>query len=195
MPSKVEFLKSVYRLEDLPPVLENRKEIVFVGRSNVGKSSLLNYLAGQSIARVSKTPGRTRSINYFKWDGEGFKVYLVDLPGYGFARGDRREVENWKRLIEGYFKERYDNIGLVLLLVDAKVGPTADDKTMIEWLEYLGLPYAVVLTKTDKAKQKEISKTLKTLKELGVKRIVQTSSKDRKGKEGVLRVIKEHLSG
>jgi GTP-binding protein len=195
MPSKVEFLKSVYRLEDLPPVLENRKEIVFVGRSNVGKSSLLNYLAGQSVARVSKTPGRTRSINYFKWDGEGFKVYLVDLPGYGFARGDRREVENWKRLIEGYFKERYDNIGLVLLLVDAKVGPTADDKTMIEWLEYLGLPYAVVLTKTDKAKQKEISKTLKTLKELGVKRIVQISSKDRKGKEGVLRVIKEHLSG
>ncbi len=173
--------------------MENRREIVFVGRSNVGKSSLLNYLTGRDVARVSKTPGRTRAINYFKWDGEGFKVYLVDLPGYGFARGDRREVENWKKLIEDYFHQRRDNIALVLVLVDAKVGPTPDDAAMVEWLEYLGLPYAVVLTKTDKAKQKEISQTLKKLKELGVKKVVQTSSKDRRGKEGILRAIKEAL--
>ena len=94
----VEFLKSVYRLEDLPRTNEPRKEIVFVGRSNVGKSSLLNYLTGRDIAKVGKTPGRTRAINYFKWDFEGIKAFLVDLPGYGFARGDKREVENWKRL-------------------------------------------------------------------------------------------------
>jgi GTP-binding protein len=193
MAGRVEFLKSVFKTEDLPPVLENRREIVFVGRSNVGKSSLLNYLTGRDVARVSKTPGRTRAINYFKWDGEGFKVYLVDLPGYGFARGDRREVENWKKLIEDYFHQRRDNIALVLVLVDAKVGPTPDDAAMVEWLEYLGLPYAVVLTKTDKAKQKEISQTLKKLKELGVKKVVQTSSKDRRGKEGILRAIKEAL--
>jgi GTP-binding protein len=193
MAGKVEFVKSVFKTEDLPPVLENRREIVFVGRSNVGKSSLLNYLTGRNVARVSKTPGRTRAINYFKWDGEGFKVYLVDLPGYGFARGDRREVENWKKLIEDYFHQRRDNIALVLVLVDAKVGPTPDDADMVEWLEYLGIPYAVVLTKTDKAKQKEISQTLKKLKELGVEKIVQTSSKDKRGKEGVLRVIKESL--
>jgi len=193
MAGKVEFVKSVFKTEDLPPVLENRREIVFVGRSNVGKSSLLNYLTGRNVARVSKTPGRTRAINYFKWDGEGFKVYLVDLPGYGFARGDRREVENWKKLIEDYFHQRRDNIALVLVLVDAKVGPTPDDAAMVEWLEYLGIPYALVLTKTDKAKQKEISQTLKKLKELGVEKIVQTSSKDKRGKEGVLRVIKESL--
>jgi len=192
--AKVEFLKSVYKIEDLPPILENRKEIVFVGRSNVGKSSLLNYLTGRDIARVSKTPGRTRALNYFKWDTDRFKVYLVDLPGYGFARGDKKEVENWKRLIEDYFHHRGDNIGLVLVLVDAKVGPTDDDVAMIEWLNYLGIPYAVVLTKTDKAKQKEIAKTKKALKELGVDRIVQTSSKDKRGKEQLMKVIGEALS-
>ncbi|HIC08951.1 MAG TPA: YihA family ribosome biogenesis GTP-binding protein, partial [Aquificales bacterium] len=189
----VEFLKSVYRLEDLPRTNEPRKEIVFVGRSNVGKSSLLNYLTGRDIAKVGKTPGRTRAINYFKWDFEGIKAFLVDLPGYGFARGDKREVENWKRLIEGYFHEKKDDIGLVLVLVDAKVGPTKDDIAMLEWLEYLGIPYAVVLTKEDKAKQKELNQTLKKLKELGVKNVIKTSSKERKGKEQLLKVIYSYL--
>ena len=191
----VEFLKSVYRLEDLPQTNEPRRDIVFVGRSNVGKSSLLNYLTGRDIAKVGKTPGRTRSINYFKWDFEGVKAFLVDLPGYGFARGDRREVENWKRLIEGYFRQKAENIALVLVLIDAKVGPTRDDVAMLEWLEYLGIPYAVVLTKTDKAKQKEISQTVKKLKELGVKGVVKTSARERKGKEQLLKVILSHLKG
>ncbi len=186
-------MKSVYRLEDLPRTNEPRKEIVFVGRSNVGKSSLLNYLTGRDIAKVGKTPGRTRAINYFKWDFEGIKAFLVDLPGYGFARGDKREVENWKRLIEGYFHEKKDDIGLVLVLVDAKVGPTKDDIAMLEWLEYLGIPYAVVLTKEDKAKQKELNQTLKKLKELGVKNVIKTSSKERKGKEQLLKVIYSYL--
>lgn len=189
----VEFLKSVYRLEDLPETNEPRKDIVFVGRSNVGKSSLLNFLTGRNIAKVGKTPGRTRSINYFKWDFEGVKAFLVDLPGYGFARGDRKEIENWKRLIEGYFKNRSSDIGLVLVLVDAKVGPTKDDALMLEWLQYLGIPYAVVLTKTDKAKQKEISQSVKKLKELGVKEVVKTSARERKGKEQLLKVILSHL--
>jgi GTP-binding protein len=145
----VQFLKSVLKKDDLPKDNENRKEIVFVGRSNVGKSSLLNYLTGRNIAKVGKTPGRTRAINYFIWDFDGFKTYLVDLPGYGFARGDKKEIENWKRLIETYFRERKDRIALVLLLVDAKVGPTEQDIQMMDWLEYLGIPYTVVLTKTD----------------------------------------------
>ncbi len=189
----VEFLKSVYRLEDLPKVNEPRKEIVFVGRSNVGKSSLLNYLTGRDIAKVGKTPGRTRAINYFKWDFEGIKAFLVDLPGYGFARGDKKEIENWKKLIEGYFYKRKDDIGLVLVLVDSKVGPTRDDIAMLEWLEYLGIPYAVVLTKEDKAKQKELNQTLKKLKDLGVKNVIKTSSKEKKGKEQLLKVIYSHL--
>ncbi|MEO2153662.1 MAG: ribosome biogenesis GTP-binding protein YihA/YsxC [Aquificota bacterium] len=189
----VKFLKSVYKIEDLPPIEENRKEIVFVGRSNVGKSSLLNYLTNSSIAKVGKTPGRTRAINYFKWDFEKNKVYLVDLPGYGFARGDRKEIENWKRLMEDYFTTRRDNIALVLVLVDAKVGPTEQDFQMMEWLRYLGIPYAVVLTKTDKANQKDIGQTLKKLREFGVAEVVQTSSKDRKGKQQLLKVINQHL--
>lgn len=188
---RVEFLKSVYRLEDLP--FEDRKEVVFVGRSNVGKSSLLNYLTGRNIARVSKTPGRTRAINFFKWEDNGLKAYLVDLPGYGFARGDKREIENWKRLIEGYFHQRKGNIALVLVLVDAKVGPTKDDIAMFQWLDYLKIPYTVVLTKTDKATQKEISATIKKLKELGINSVVQTSSKEERGKDKLLKVIFENL--
>ena len=191
----VEFVKSVFKLEDLPPVVENRRDIVFVGRSNVGKSSLLNYLTGRNIAKVGKTPGRTRSINYFKWNFEGVKAYLVDLPGYGFARGDKKEVENWKRLIEGYFHKKGRDIALVLVLVDAKVGPTRDDVAMLEWLDYLGIPYVVVLTKTDKASQSEIAKTLKKLKELGVEEVVQTSSKEKRGKDKLLKVILSHLKG
>jgi len=189
----VEFVKSVFRLEDLPKG-EPRKEIVLVGRSNVGKSSLLNFLTGRNIAKVGKTPGKTRAINYFKWDFDNrIKAYLVDLPGYGFARGDKREVENWKKLIEGYFHRRKDNIGLVLVLVDAKVGPTEDDIAMIEWLQYLGIPYAVVLTKTDRASQKELVQTERKLKELGVERLIRTSSKERKGKDQLLKGIAEHI--
>ncbi len=195
MPSRVEFLKSVYKPEDLPPVLENRKEIVFVGRSNVGKSSLLNFLTGKNVARVSKTPGRTRAINYFKWDFENFKVYLVDLPGYGFAVGNRKEVENWRELIETYFNLRRENIALVLLLVDAKVGPTRWDELTVEWLRYLKIPFAVVLTKTDKAKQKELGQTLKRLKRLGITKVVKTSTKEGRGKEEVLRAITSALGG
>jgi GTP-binding protein len=190
----VQFLKSVLKKDDLPKDNENRKEIVFVGRSNVGKSSLLNYLTGRNIAKVGKTPGRTRAINYFIWNFDGFKTYLVDLPGYGFARGDKKEIENWKRLIETYFRERKDRIALVLLLVDAKVGPTEQDIQMMEWLGYLEIPYTVVLTKTDKATQKEISQTLKKLKELGIEAAIQTSVKERRGKEKLLKVIKAVLS-
>jgi GTP-binding protein len=190
----VQFLKSVLKKDDLPKDNENRKEIVFVGRSNVGKSSLLNYLTGRNIAKVGKTPGRTRAINYFIWDFDGFKTYLVDLPGYGFARGDKKEIENWKRLIETYFRERKDRIALVLLLVDAKVGPTEQDIQMMDWLEYLEIPYTVVLTKTDKATQREIAQTLKKLKELGIEAAIQTSVKERRGKEKLLKVIKAVLS-
>ena len=191
----VQFLKSVLKKEDLPKDNENRREIVFVGRSNVGKSSLLNYLTGRNIAKVGKTPGRTRAINYFKWDFEGFKTYLVDLPGYGFARGNKREVENWKKLIETYFNERKNRIALVLLLIDAKVGPTERDLQMMEWLEYLGIPYAVVLTKSDKATQRELSQTLKKLKELGVEAVIQTSVKEKRGKDKLLKVLKAVLEG
>ncbi|HID79111.1 MAG TPA: YihA family ribosome biogenesis GTP-binding protein [Aquifex aeolicus] len=192
---KVEFVKSVYRLEDLPKTNEPRREVVFVGRSNVGKSSLLNMLVGRNIARVGRTPGRTRSINYFRWDFEGLKAFLVDLPGYGFAKGDRKEIENWKKLIEGYFRLKAGDIGLVLVLIDAKVGPTEDDKALLSWLKYLNVPFEVVLTKTDKATQKELAQTKKKLKALGINPAVRTSAKEGQGKEKLLKVIAQALRG
>jgi len=192
MGQKVEFIKSVVNLKDLPK--EDYKEIVFVGRSNVGKSSLLNYLVGRNIARVGKTPGRTRAINFFLWNVENKKLFLVDLPGYGFARGKKDEVEYWKKLIEGYFRKNRKKIGLVFLLVDSKVGPTELDYQMINWLSSLGLPYVVLLTKIDKANQKELNNTLKKLQEVGVVYVIKTSAKDRKGKEEIFKVLKDfHL--
>ncbi|RTZ70317.1 MAG: YihA family ribosome biogenesis GTP-binding protein [Aquificaceae bacterium] len=192
---RVEFVKSVYRLEDLPETNEPRRDIVFVGRSNVGKSSLLNMLVGRNIARVGKTPGRTRSINYFRWDFEGLRAFLVDLPGYGFAKGDRREIENWKKLIEGYFRLKAGDIALVLVLIDAKVGPMENDKALLRWLKYLKIPFEVVLTKTDKATQKELAQTEKKLKALGVTSAVRTSAKEGQGKEKLLKVIAQALRG
>lgn len=177
---KVSFVKSAVR--DFPP--EDKPEVVFVGRSNVGKSSLINMLVGRSIARVSKEPGRTRLINYFLLEEE---VYLVDVPGYGFARVPKEEQERWKKMMERYFQKRKDNIKQVFLLVDSVVGPQKTDIQMIEWLEYLGIPFTVVLTKMDKAKQKELSRTLKEVKKLvGDGAIVLSSAREGRGKKEIL---------
>ncbi len=177
---KVEFIKST--IKDFPA--PDRPEVVFVGRSNVGKSSLINFLTGRKIARVSKEPGRTRTINYFLLED---KVYLVDVPGYGFARVPKREQERWKNMMENYFKQRKSNIKHLFLLVDSVTGPQSLDMRMIEWLEYIGVPFSVVLTKVDKASQKELSRTLKEVKKLvGEGAIVLTSSKEGKGKKELL---------
>jgi GTP-binding protein len=185
---RVEFLGS-YR-EDLPK--DHFKEVVFVGRSNVGKSSLINMLVGEPVARVSKEPGRTRSINVFLLEGH---IKLVDVPGYGFAKVSKAERESWKRLIESYFRERRQNIRCVFVLIDSKVGPTDLDKLMIEWLRHMHIPYKVILTKTDKASQKELSKSLELLKVLGVNEVIITSAKEGKGKKELYRSILEVVEG
>ena len=177
---KVRFLKSTEK--DFPP--PDLPEVVFVGRSNVGKSSLINMITGRNIARVSKEPGRTRMINYFLLDES---VYLVDVPGYGFARVPKREQERWRRMMESYFKERKENIKMVFLLIDSVVGVQTLDEKMIEWLEFFGIPYTVVLTKTDKASQKEISKTLKQVRNfVGEQAIILSSAKEGRGKREIL---------
>ncbi|NPB07218.1 MAG: YihA family ribosome biogenesis GTP-binding protein [Aquificae bacterium] len=180
---KVKFLGSFY--DELPP--PDYPEAVFVGRSNVGKSSLLNMLAGARVARVSKTPGRTRALNYFLLNDE---LYLVDAPGYGFARVPREELERWKELMERYFAERKDNLKTAFLLVDAKTGPTALDEQTMDWFEYYGIPYVVVLTKTDKASQKELASTLKKLRQrVGEGAIVLTSAKEGRGRKELLALL------
>jgi len=124
-------------------------EVAFVGRSNVGKSSLLNALCFQkSLAKTSKTPGRTRLINIFQ---TGADRWIVDLPGYGFALGPAKERETWQAMIEGYLTGR-KSLRMVFVLVDAEVGPTKLDHQMVEWLRSVDLSYRIVATKADQVK-------------------------------------------
>lgn len=122
-------------------------QIALSGRSNVGKSSLLNRLLGfKKLARVSSEPGKTITVNFYRVDN---RFYLVDLPGYGFARRSPEEQRRFAQLADRYFQEN-DAIKLVLQLIDLKVGPTADDLTMIDFLRRSGIPFAVAATKCDK---------------------------------------------
>jgi GTP-binding protein len=129
----------------LPPCAA---EAAFIGRSNVGKSSLLNALCRRDVAKVSNQPGRTRAINVFTL---GQERWLVDLPGYGFAVGPEAERAGWGPMIEGYLKGR-PSLRMIFTLIDAKVGPTKLDVQMVEWLEASGLPWRPVATKADQVK-------------------------------------------
>jgi GTP-binding protein len=136
-----------------PPESGGLPEVAFLGRSNVGKSSLLNALVGQEgLAHTSSTPGRTQGINFYRVDE---KMYFVDLPGYGFAKVSQKQREAWKQLIDAYLLHR-TNLKLALLLIDARRGWMEADLQLKDWLEHYGRPYLVVATKTDKLKsQKE----------------------------------------
>jgi len=150
---KVEFLKSVYDLKDLPP--PKLPEIAFLGRSNVGKSSLINaFLNRKSVARVSSTPGFTKAINYFTVD---FKFFLVDLPGYGFAKVPPKLKLKWKNLIEGYLKAVRD-FRLLILIFDIRRKPDELDAGLIEFVKFIGKPFCVVLNKIDVLSKSELKK-------------------------------------
>ena len=125
-------------------------QIALSGRSNVGKSSLVNTILGRkALARVSSAPGKTITVNFYDIDG---KMFLVDLPGYGFAKRPPAEKEKWSALTDGYFtrNQNIDRVALVLQLIDLKVGPTADDVMMLRYLTDAELPFAVIATKADK---------------------------------------------
>ena len=141
------FIMSVARLEDLPP--DKLPEIAFAGRSNVGKSSLVNALTGRrTLARTSNTPGRTRLLNFFDLGG---RLMLVDLPGYGYAKVSKSEVDKWVELIRLYLRGR---VGLrrLCLLIDARHGIKPSDREMMDLLEEAAVAYQIVLTKADKVK-------------------------------------------
>ena len=137
-----------------------RPEIALSGRSNVGKSSLINtLLSRKSLARVSSAPGKTITINYYDVDG---KLFIVDLPGYGYAKRSMESKRSWSSLTEDYFLRNpsSDSIKLVLQLIDIRVGPTDDDIMMINWLIDNAVPFKVVATKTDKLSKAQLSAAL-----------------------------------
>lgn len=147
--NKAEFDKAFGISQQLP--LSDKPEITFAGRSNVGKSSLLNKLFNRkNLARVSSVPGKTVTINFYNVDNQRF----VDLPGYGYAKISKQERDRFGELMEGYFQSGR-KINLVVQLIDMRHKPTADDYSMISFLEQMRIPFIVVLTKADKLKKKE----------------------------------------
>ena len=148
------FVKGVVRIADLPN--DGTPEIAFAGRSNVGKSSLINALTGRtSLARVSVTPGRTRELNFFTL-GKDAALYLVDMPGYGYAKASKAQVKGWTRLIGEYLKGRRE-LKRVFLLIDARHGIKPNDEETMKLLDEAAVSYQAVLTKADKPKASELA--------------------------------------
>ena len=167
-------------------------QIAFSGRSNVGKSSLINCLLGRkNLARVSGEPGKTITVNFYDLDG---KLYLVDLPGYGYAKRSPEEKKRWSALTDGYFTSN-PNIGalkLVIQLIDSRTGPTADDRDMLRYLTETGLPHIVAATKADKLNATETGKFLSGMGEdpLTAKiPLVLCSSKSGLGRDALWKAI------
>jgi GTP-binding protein len=158
-------------------------EYVFIGRSNVGKSSLINTLTGQkNLAKTSSTPGKTQSINYFSVDE---KYYIVDMPGYGYAKISKDQKAYWKVMIEKYFQSN-NNIIMNYVLVDSRYDIMESDLMMIDYLRLLELPVTIILTKTDKISGNEIQKRIKVIKSSiddfsYLSAIIPTSSENKKG--------------
>ena len=172
-------------------------EFAFAGRSNVGKSSLINkMLLRKTLARVSQTPGKTVTINFYNVDNT---IFLVDLPGYGYAKRSREEIENWGSMIEDYFNSR-KQLKRVILLVDSRHAPTTDDKMMLEWIRASRPDDGVIViaTKTDKLKKRELKDNLEMLEkelELGEDDIlVPFSTKNEEGRITVWDMINMMIS-
>ena len=157
---KAEFLTSVTNMEKVPQ--DGLPQIVFSGKSNVGKSSVINrVLNRKNFARVGETPGKTVHINFFRIDG---KAYFVDLPGYGYAKVPKAEKERWGKLMEQYFSDP-ERISLGILIVDARHKPTADDVTMCAYFQSSGRPFVVVANKLDKLKKSELEPNMALIRQ------------------------------
>ena len=185
------FVRSAARPEDFPR--DALPQIAFAGRSNVGKSSVINRLLNRkNFARVGAAPGKTTHINYFRIDDA---FYLVDLPGYGYAKVSKAERDRWGRLMELWFADN-ELMTLGIMIVDARHKPTADDCTMAEWFKASGRPFAVVANKLDKLKKSEIEPNLarirETLELADDVKLIPFSAEKGDGRQELLGLISDH---
>ncbi|BAI81298.1 GTP-binding protein [Deferribacter desulfuricans SSM1] len=189
---KAEYIKSAVYEKDYPDT--DLPEIAFVGRSNVGKSSMINTLVNRKkLVKVSQKPGKTRTINFFNINDE---LIFVDLPGYGYAKVSKKDRELWKVMIETYLTKR-SQLKAVVLIIDIRVGPTNDDKLMYEWFMAYNVPTIVAFTKCDKLSNNKIQKQLAIIKKEfgdGLGDYVLFSSVTRRGKDELWGIIKEKAS-
>ena len=188
---RVEFVTSAANPADFRR--DGKPQIAFAGKSNVGKSSVINrVLQRKNFARVGDSPGKTIHVNYFLIDE---RAYLVDLPGYGYAKVSRSEKERWARLMERYFQEP-DLITLGVMLVDARHKPTANDVIMADFFQQSGRPFVVVANKLDKCKKSEIEGNLACIREtLGLPEdctVIPFSAEKGTGRDELVRVILDY---
>lgn len=173
-----QFIKSAVFAEDYPPM--DLPEIAIVGRSNAGKSSLINCLAGNKIAKVSGTPGKTRLLNFFR---KGEKYTLVDMPGYGFAARSNEEVGQWQKMIEDYFQYRQGLLGMILVM-DIRRNWSPEEEMMKKFVNSRNRPLLIALTKSDKLSRNEIIKSVNAIrKQSGIFAVFPISSLKRTGYE------------
>ncbi len=183
----VRLVKTVYTDRDEFPD-SKRGDVAFVGRSNVGKSTLLNILFGKKLAHVSKKPGKTRSINFYLVNSS---FYMVDLPGYGYAKVSKSERLRWERLVSRYFKER-ENLKMLFILVDGRHELQKTDREFLEWIRDYEVPFVIVMTKMDKVKKNERKKKVEDMKrelmKYGEYTVIPYSSVTKDGVEEILKI-------
>lgn len=180
---KAEFVKSAAGATDF--VRDGRAQLAFAGRSNVGKSSVINRLLNRkNFARVGATPGKTVHVNYFLVDG----VWLVDLPGYGYAKVSQSEKDRWGRLMESFFRSGLITAGV--LIVDARHAPSRDDVTMLQWFRSSGCPLVVVANKLDKVKKSQREECMALIRDTlaltGKDTLIPFSAEDGTGRDALL---------
>lgn len=188
------FLKSSTKLSQCPP--PDKPEFAFIGRSNVGKSSLINFLVANSkLAKISSKPGKTQTMNHFEVNE---KWYLTDMPGYGFATVSQATRAAWSKMMENYFLKR-ENLRCVFVLIDSRLEPQASDMDFINWLGGNNVPLALVFTKTDKLSKNQLAHSLSRFKkkmqevwdQLPV--MIKTSTVKKLGKDDLFKVIEEAM--
>ena len=188
----VEFIRSAVKTADFPQ--DSLPQIVFAGKSNVGKSSTINKILNRkNFARVGNAPGKTIHINFFCIDEQ---AYFVDLPGYGYAKVSKKERDRWGRLMDEYFAWE-EGMTLGFQIVDIRHKPTADDVTMANWFLETGVPYVVIANKLDKIKKSQLEKSLETIRETlrlpSNVPIIPFSAEKGTGRDDVLSLIFEHV--